>query len=328
MRSLFAALAVALLLPLLGAAPAPAQIEPAQIEPAQIEPAQIEPAQIEPGQADPAGRPTLARVDEVPGVPDKCLARPMKCRLGPHHRGAPTLVLWGDSHAWQLIPALRAAVGKRRVNLIAFLYGGCPPFDPGLSRAEVRASGPCQQTNHKALSYVTRATRKHRDIRLVVAGGWELYRYALDPLEPDEPGWREHTSPSIAGAARLAAEGLPRLFRTLGAARVPTDVVGQMPTVPDNAPACARSEDPYSCTLPRAAALPKAGANRRALKSLVAQLRRPARLIEPSRYFCSASGCRGTVRGSSAWYDDTHISLELSAFLRRYFVPTVRRLLS
>ncbi|MDQ4055470.1 MAG: hypothetical protein M3237_22645 [Actinomycetota bacterium] len=271
----------------------------------------------------------VARVNELPGVPDACLARPMKCPLGPTYAGKPTLVLWGDSHAWQLIPALKAAIGHRKVNLVAFLFGGCPPFDPDLStRAEVRAAGPCRQTNHKALTYVTNATRRHQDIRVVLAGGWELYRYALDPLGPDEPGWHEHTSPSIAGAAELAAVGTPRLFRALGRARVPADVVGQMPTVPVNAPACARSEDPYECRLPRAAALPKAAVNRRTLHALVDRLGPPARLIQPSSLFCDSRGCAGRVHGESAWYDDTHISLSLSALLGRYFAPSVRRLTS
>ena len=58
-------------------------------------------------------------------------------------------------------------------------------MDPGLDTpAEVRAAGPCRRTAHKALTYVTNATRKQLDIRVVIAGGWELYRYALDPLGP------------------------------------------------------------------------------------------------------------------------------------------------
>lgn len=288
------------------------------------------PAHAQPDpRSDRSAAPISLRSDQVPGVPDRCLARPMKCPLGKTYRGAPTLVLWGDSHAWQLIPAVQAAIGNKRVNLVAFLFGGCPPMDPALATpAEVRAAGSCRKTAHKALKYVTNQTRKHRDIRLVLAGGWELYRYALDPLGPDEPGWREHTSPSIAGAAELAATGLPRLFRTLGRAKVPTDVVGQMPTVPENAPTCSRSEDPYECSLPRAAALPEAKANKRALRRMMADLQGPTKLIQPSSYFCNASRCRGRVRGASAWYDDTHISLGLSALLGRYFVPTVKRLTS
>lgn len=287
----------------------------------------VSPAQA---QRDQPGQAVAARTGEVPGVPDACLARPMKCRLGPNYPGAPTLVLWGDSHAWQMIQALKAAIGDRKVNFVAFLLGGCPPMDPGLkTRAEVRAAGPCRQTAHKALTYVTKSTAKHRDIRVVLAGGWELYRYALDPLGPEEPGWREHTSESIAGAARLAKTGVPRLFRTLGRIGASVDVVGQMPTVPDNAPACPRSEgEPYTCDLPRAAALPEAAANRRTLKSLVSQLQRPAQLIEPSKFFCNQNGCAGRVRGASAWYDDTHISLALSALLGGYFAGTIQRLTS
>ncbi len=286
----------------------------------------VSPAQA---QRDQTGHAASARADQVPGVPDACLARPMKCRLGPNYPGAPTLVLWGDSHAWQMIPALKAAIGDRKINLVAFLLGGCPPMDAGLkTRAEVRAAGPCRQTAHKALTYVTRSTAKHRDIRVVLAGGWELYRYALDPLGPDEPGWRQHTSESIAGAARLAKSGVPRLFRTLGRIGARVDVVGQMPTVPDNAPECPGSEDPYGCDLPRAAALPEASANRRSLKSMVSQLQRPAQLIEPSKFFCNQDGCAGRVRGASAWYDDTHISLALSALLGSYFAGTIQRLTS
>ena len=205
-----------------------------------------------------------ARTDEVPGVPDACLARPMKCRLSPNIAGAPTLVLWGDSHAWQLIPALKSAIGHRKINLVAFLFGGCPPMDPGLETpAEVRAAGPCRQTAHKALTYVLNATEKKQDIRVVLAGGWELYRYALDPLGVDEPGWREHTSPSIAGAAQLAAVGLPKLFQVLGAARAAgrcrrpdAHGAGERPGVP-------QVGGPLRVRPPRDAALPEAAANRR-----------------------------------------------------------------
>ena len=109
---------------------------------------------------------------------------------------------------------------------------------------------------------------------------------------------------------------------------MPVDVVGQMPTVPENAPACPISEDPYACDLPRAAALPKASANRRTLKSLISQLHGPAKLIEPSKHFCDSTGCAGRVAGASSWYDDTHISLALSGLQGGYFAATVQRLLS
>jgi hypothetical protein len=271
--------------------------------------------------------PTVAdRGEGLPGMPQRCIGVPGKCELGRQYKGAPTLVLWGDSHAWQLIPAVRAAIGHQRINLVAFLFGGCPPLHPGLSTPEeVRAATSCRLSNHKALQFVINQTAKHRDIRVVLAGGWELYRYALDP---DNPGvWQEHTAPSIAGAAKLMVHGTPRLFRTLGKKGVPADVVGQMPTVPVNAPDCPRRE-PYSCSLPRSAALPAARYIRRFVQDQHEQLRAPARLIDPTRYFCSPARCTGMVDGQSAYYDDTHISLYLSRRLAPYFESTVKRLLA
>jgi len=270
-----------------------------------------------------------SRGEPIPAMPARCVGVPGKCELGRQYKGAPTLVLWGDSHAWQLIPAVRAAIGNQRVNLVSFLFGGCPPLHAGLrTPEEVRAAGSCRLSNHKALEYVTAQKRKHRDFRVLLAGGWELYRYALDPLEPGEPGWQEHTAPSIAGAAKLLVNGTPRLFRTLGKKGIPADVVGQMPTVPVNAPECPRSESPYSCSLPRGAALPAAAYIRNFVRGLHEHLRAPARMIDPTRYFCSTRRCKGMVDGASAYYDDTHISLKLSALLRSYFEPTVKRLLA
>lgn len=272
--------------------------------------------------------PTAAhRGEPIPGLPQRCVGRAGKCEIGPQRPGAPTLVLWGDSHAWQLIPAVRAAIGGKRVNLVTFLFGGCPPLHPGLSTpAEVAAAGPCKRSNHKALEYVTKQKAKKRDFRVILAGGWELYRYALDPDNPGE--WQEHTAPSIAGAAKLLVNGTPRLFRVLGQKGIPADVVGQMPTVPVNAPPCGVSEEPYSCSLPRRAALPAASYIKRFVQGLHAQLTAPARLINPTRYFCARTGCAGMVKGNSVYYDDTHISIELSQLLGPYFKPSVNRLLA
>ncbi len=270
-----------------------------------------------------------ARNEGIPGLPAECIGRATRCKLGPQRAGAPTVVLWGDSHAWQLIPAVQAAIARRKVNLVGFIYGGCPPLHPGLdTRAEVRAAGECQRSNHKALRYVTNQHRKGRDVRVVLAAGWELYRYASDPLPPGRPGWRQHTAPSIQGASALMRKKTPRLFKVLGKKGVPTDVVGQMPTVPANAPSCKAGEQPYSCTLRRGAVLDDAPANRAYVQALRAKLQKPARYIDPTRGFCTKRSCPGMVGGESAYYDDTHISPSLSGRLGRFFEPTVEALVA
>ena len=121
----------------------------------------------------------------------------------------------------------------------------------------------------------------------------------------------------------------PRLFRVLGKKGVPTDVVGQMPTVPANAPGCRAGEKPYSCSLRRGVALDDARANRAYVQGLRSRLSGPARYIDPASGFCSKKKCPGRIGGGqSAYYDDTHISPELSARLGRFFAPTVERLVA
>lgn len=275
----------------------------------------------------PAAGAIAARRVPIPGLPPECTGQPQRCEIGPQRQGAPTLVLWGDSHAWQLIPAVRGAIGSQRVNLVSFLYGGCPPHHTGMaSAAEVRAASPCRKINYRALKYVTSQASKGRNIRVVLAGGWELYRYALNPTNPG--GWQEETAPSIANAAKFTVRATPRLFRILGKKRIATDPVAQMPTVPTNAPPCPESERPYSCDLPRDAALPSSNYIRAYLNRQRAQLTRTGGLIDPTAYFCSRDLCAGKIGGKSIYYDTTHISTSLSARLRSYFVPTVNRLVS
>ena len=75
---------------------------------------------------------------DFPKMPRKCVdpkllipQKPVKCNLNGFKQGRPTIVLWGDSHAWQMIPALRNAARGRDVNLVAFLMGSCPVDGPG-----------------------------------------------------------------------------------------------------------------------------------------------------------------------------------------------------
>src|SRR5687767_3401187 len=95
-----------------------------------------------------AGATAQARVspqDDYPRMPRACVdpadlipQKPGMCKLTTYRERRATLVLWGDSHAWQMIPALKGATAGRNVNLVAFLMGGCPPMDPNLKTPQQR----------------------------------------------------------------------------------------------------------------------------------------------------------------------------------------------
>lgn len=283
-----------------------------------------------PSASPPAPNASAARANPGLPLPERCLVRPGKCEIGRQVPGAPTLVLWGDSHAWQHLRGIQQATAapRRHVNLVVFLYGGCPPMDRGLTPAQVRRAGACDQTNARALTYVQRLQRQGRPYRVLIGSGWEIFRYALDPLAADAAGWRQPTSESVANAARLGRTGTPALFRTLGRMGAHVDLIGQMVTVPTNAPSCARGFDPYRCDLPRSAALAHFGENLREIRRLRGMLTRPALVVQPSRLLCTARTCRSNLGGASVYANPAHITKPVAGRLQRYFAPVVTRLLT
>ncbi|WP_370246795.1 SGNH hydrolase domain-containing protein [Nocardioides sp.] len=276
------------------------------------------------GDADQAPTPTAAPtpaalpascVDGDDLVPDTA----RRCDLLPYVPGRPTLVLWGDSHAWHLVPALTEAIGAQPVNLVGFLFGSCP-----LVRIEARTE--CARTNDLALRFVRQAVRRGDDVRVVASEAWELYRDALPGSTGEEP---LPTSDAIIKAAPETVDGTPRLFRTLATLGVPTDVVGPMPVVPTDVTGCTALQPgtPSECELPRAAALEDEDDTRREIERLMTGLD-DATLIDPSPALCDDATCAAVLDGMPVFLDNIHLSAESSRLLADYFSPTVERLLA
>jgi hypothetical protein len=109
--------------------------------------------------------PASARVDptkDTPYLPAKCgggtgALMPQNrgvCPLKSFHSNWPTVLVWGDSHAWEFTPALRKLTAGRNVNLVAFTRGGCPPMEAANRNAKSGYS--CVRSNNDALDYVER----------------------------------------------------------------------------------------------------------------------------------------------------------------------------
>ena len=246
---------------------------------------------------------------------DRIPLEPVVCYLNRFHDDRPSIVLWGDSHAWMFIPALKRAIEGEKVNLIATVMGGCPPMDLNLSPAESRASGSCIKNNELALKLTKRLQDGDQPLRIVIAAQWQRYLHAL----------RIHDTESYAGiqAARFKT-ATPRLFRTLGARHTDVDVVGQVATVPERHKNCRRSNEPYACNLPRHASLQEFKSTRSWLVGKMRPLPGSAAPVNVNRTLCARSTCRGYVKGIYTWFDDLHLSASMSTYLATYFARTVR----
>ena len=256
--------------------------------------------------------------NDHPTMPRSCVDRadlipqePTVCELNTFDSGRPTVLLWGDSHAWQMIPGLRRAGAGKDVNLVAIVMGGCPPMDNGLEPGE--PAPKCFQANDLAIDYTRDLIDSGEGHRVLLAASWQRYRQAIKDKD------RTYTG-EMARAARKAT---PQLMRTLAGMGASADVVGQVATVPDARAKCARSNQPYACDLPRNRALADSVGTKRYLTKLMKPLAADASLINVNGFFCTGKVCRGMVGKTYTWWDDLHLSSSMSRKLKGFLKPTV-----
>jgi hypothetical protein len=263
-----------------------------------------------------------------PVLPDSCIdegqlvpQHAVVCHLVPFRKGRPTVVLWGDSHAWMFIPALVRAGRNRNVNLDAFVLGACPPLKVAEPAPGEHFGSKCERSNYNTLQYVLDLQRRGQRVRALLAANWVGYRQIY---RESEGGTRETDyEPYAVEMSLLFHRGTPAIFRTLGAKGVDVDVVGQTLTVPRPAADCPAGEEPYVCPMPRDQAIPEEQATRDWLEARMSRLAYPG-YIEVNDAVCGTWWCDGYRDGIYTFYDGLHLSATRSRTLADYFRLTVR----
>lgn len=281
-------------------------------------------APVAAAQEDPAG--------DIPKLPATCNnysnpeQPPGPCFITSYQPGRPTVVLWGDSHAWQWTPALQAAVRGKGVNLVGFWWGSCPPMRSVISSwKEYAGATKCQQTNFRAWQFVQRLDRQNRKLRVVLGAYWQQYRAALMGLAHYDYGEAQKWKFAVKMAKLFARNG-PPLFRMLGRRAIGTDVIGQAPVVPESqASACAPVQ--YACAYRRSDALLQHRGTRAWVLDKMRPLQRRPRLIDVADRLCTDQMCPGRLLdGTYTFLDVVHLTATRTAGARRLFLPTVQRL--
>ncbi|MDP2775032.1 MAG: acyltransferase family protein [Nocardioides sp.] len=275
------------------------------------------------------------QLDDVPRMPESCAApeelipqKPGACELTPYDADRPTVVLWGDSHAWMFIPALQEAVAERDVNLVAFVMGACPPLDPQLPKGKGARRGiACEANNDQALSYVTELAREKAAVQVVLGASWERYRGIESPSLMDQRAPNPGSVAYIKRIRPLFDVGTPRLFRTLGELGVPVDVIAPTVGMPRNPPLCLALPRPYSCDVAAGETAQPGSATRAWLQEQMAALGGEPRLIDVNNELCDESTCHVEVGDTVTYFDDQHLSASFVRSLEHYFVPTVEGVL-
>lgn len=94
------------------------------------------------------------------------------CLIGDQSKGAPKVVLWGDSHAEHFGFGMNDVYQKRGQPLALFQYGGCPPVPAIGSLLQYNISDRCEQHNRR----VVRHLKTNIQPRIVyLAAYWSSY---------------------------------------------------------------------------------------------------------------------------------------------------------
>lgn len=270
-----------------------------------------------------------AQLNDVPELPSECLTtddsvipeRAVQCDLRPFDPALPTIVLWGDSHAWMLIPGLEVAARDRDVNLVAFVSGACPPLLPP---DDVAIN--CARNNRMALKFVDQHVGlKKPPVRVILSASWPTYRTEVeDDTLAEGVGGALDDDPYVAKIAALAEQGTPDLFAELATYDVPIDVVGPTPFIPRNAPLCEARSRPFSCDVDRHLAIEDEDATNAWLRDEMQAFPDDSRFIDITPALCDDDTCFAESDGVVNYFDDNHLSAMQSRRLKEYFAPSVR----
>lgn len=231
-------------------------------------------------------------------IPDHCYTSAGQVRHGPcrilrYGADRPTVIVWGDSHAAQQIPALRGQARETRTNLISFTMGLCPPMVVAESDPD-----PCSRNAYDAMAFIERkAARTAEQLTVVLGGFWYFYRTT-------RTGDRSERAATFRRGDDRMFERLGRLSRHYG---VRIAAVDQSPWIPPG------SKCTLSAQVCRRSVMIPAEASQTAY--LERHLRRipDARLISVADQLCTDNYCPVTACDVPVFYDIVHLNATLTA---------------
>ena len=252
--------------------------------------------------------------------PADILAPTSLCVLAPAQQGHPKVLLWGDSHANALAPALAALGRANGYGVLQATHSSCPPL-LGAKVAHVHSVGHCLHFNDMAL----RAVQSLGIERVVLAAYWSAYL----PVRAD-PAFARFFDPfsrssDLGGGDDAANErnfstALNRTVSTLTNLGVEVWIVRQIPA----------QESFVPLTLARAASFgqdyKKIGISlvdyrmsQAKPDALFDALGGSVRLIDPAIALCPGSFCLSDVAERSLYIDGNHLSRQGAVFVEHIF---------
>jgi hypothetical protein len=260
------------------------------------------------GNANVAFKPDLPEVKaDVPDIyADKCHVRdnssmPRPCEYG-EKAGTKLVVLVGDSHAAQWLPALQALAAKRHWRVITETKSSCPLIDVARSGDVVGQS--CTKWNRRVVDDLI-ALRPDLVVTSLFVGRGRS---------------------SDKRQRKALAEGLKRSWSKLTAAGIEVVAIRTTPQFPFDVPDCLSKYEPdrEKCSLPRKRAIEAEDPITQAAKSAKGVV-----MADMTDAICSSERCEPVV-GNVLVYRDVHhltstYAASLAPFLDRFIEKALKQ---
>ncbi|WP_025857415.1 acyltransferase family protein [Pseudomonas sp. CHM02] len=245
------------------------------------------------------------------------------CHFGPKGRSVSALV-WGDSHATALIPALEDAANRHDISLVQASFAGCMPLD-GLENI-----ARCAHFNQR----VEKALAEQSFSDVVLAARWSLYLYGQMSGDKEhalkEPGTGKYVR---AVAEQRFAQGLRERISGLRAAGHRVWLVKEVPLqeiiVPYRLSRLTMMHRPVDREgLPLEEHVERQAFITRLFDELAAA-DSGVGVLDPAPLLCGADGlCRVELNGRALYTDDNHLSDVGARHIEAFLEPLFRSLQS
>jgi peptidoglycan/LPS O-acetylase OafA/YrhL/cellulose synthase/poly-beta-1,6-N-acetylglucosamine synthase-like glycosyltransferase len=210
--------------------------------------------------------------------------------------GASTLVLYGDSHAQQWLPALDAAAKQEGWKVVAWTKAACPVASMDVFSDELN------REYTECASWRTRTEERIKDLdpALVVVSQSDAV-----PGSVSNSDWADDTATTMT---RMRDEGLPLVY------------VLDTPYPGENVAECVATnlDDVGACTLEREDVLPYDGRQETVGSTLGSA---GFTTIDPLDWFCGPQDCPAVVGNVLVYRDATHMSATFSNWLAPMVAP-------
>lgn len=233
--------------------------------------------------------------------PEGCSVRiedvePTFCEIG-DTSSSTVVALIGDSHAWQWMPAFDL-IGKREgFRAVVFTKDACTP---------------------EGISYVLNKLKRTytecdtwRDNMMIAVGNLRPSLVVFSSLIRDN-------------ASSQVMQEFIRQLRSIGPGKTPVAFIDDTPKPGINIPDCLSQSSTRECMVPRGKAV--YSAKLREARRTGAK-RAGAMVIDPARWFCTATDCPPVIDGIVVYFDDNHMSATYAGRLAYDLGKTLRPVL-